>query len=160
MDIDDLTRRHHIEPEYLKKLGFAFYSFCSAESNATWCCDRLAPGFAQTWFRKDWAQVKKLATKLKHEAGTSIKLRDDADYKRNLKELVSYADRLYVLADNDRNKLFHALPVGDEGKTVLHNSGTTFTEQTLEQFINEALECRSYFNKAFHGYLADYFGNP
>ena len=159
MDIDDLTKRHHIEPEYLKKLGFAFYSFCSAESNAIWCCDRLVNGFAAKWTQKDWAQVKKLATKLQHEAGKVIKLRDNENYRSNLREIISHSKRLYSLADNNRNKLFHALPIGDNGKTILYKSGTTFNEDELEKFIEEALEVRSFFNRAYHGFLAEYFGD-
>ncbi len=157
MDIDDLSSRHHLDEAYLKKLGFAFYAFSSAESNAIWCCNRLVPGFQASWTRKDWAPAKKLATKLKHEAVSAIKLRDDPEYKKNLKELGSYSDRFLKLADEERNKLFHALPVGDNGKTVLHKISTTFREAELENFINEALKCRSYFNAAFHGFLKDNF---
>ena len=160
MDIDDLAKRNHIELEYIKKLGFALYAFSSAEDHAIWCCEKLVHGFYSSWTKQDWAQAKKLARKLGHQAGSAVKIRESIEYKNNLKELVVYAERFHVLADNGRNNLLHALPAGDNGETILHNrrQHILYREPELEQFIVEALACREYFNSALHGYLKDYFG--
>ena len=158
MDIDKLADQHHIDIVYLKKLGFALYAFSSAESHAIWCCDRLQHGFHSTWTSKDWAQAKKLAQKLQHLAGIAVKLKPGQEYKANLKELTEYAGKFYGLAEDGRNNLLHALPIGYNGNTILSNlrERVIFRESELEKFISTSLECRAYFNKAMHGYLQEH----
>jgi len=160
VDIDKLIQKHHLDVQYVKRIGFAMYSFAKAEDHAIWCCDRFDRGFQSSWTRKDWAQAKKLANKLKLWAGQAVSAQTSAADKNNLRELASYCDRFHQLADSGRNNLFHALPVGSgDGQTVLHQhrNTKTYSNTDLEEFITESLDIAHYFIGAFHGYLNDYY---
>jgi hypothetical protein len=143
--VKDDRLRVTYQPEYAEALGLAAFCFARCEWDASYCCERLSPGYLST-IEPDKKTAGKIANELKSLVSNLT--------NEELKALCETAAEEFAEVVKVRNALLHGKPcTAPDGDQVLSGHDGIWTVEMIQGFADRATACQIKLNDILHQHL-------